>query len=294
MKISGILKNHFSLSFEFFPPRTEEAENDLFQNIKKLELIHPSFVSVTYGAGGSTRDKTRQIVIRMSNQENLNVMAHLAAVGHTREEVLEIVQSYKDAGIDNILALRGDKPAGTDINPSEGEIPHSSDLIELIRDRYRDYFSIGGAVFPERHLESPNWEWEIQYLKKKVDAGLDFAISQIFFVNQFFFDFVDKCEKYQIKIPIIPGIMPITNFQQIKRFASMCGATIPHSLTGKLAAFGDNNEEVAKAGVEYAVSQCEELLKFGVRGLHFYTLNKSNATLKIYDAIKDSVVKLGK
>lgn len=289
MKIKKILKNNFSISFEFFPPKSEEGEKDLFRNLKSLEAIKPSFVSVTYGAGGSTRDKTRRIVSLIAREEKINVLAHLACIGHTKEEMLKIVGSYHNNGIENILALRGDTPAGSDIRPEKGELPHAVNLILFIRENFSDYFSIGGAVFPERHPESPNWKWEMKYFKEKTEAGLDFAITQLFFNNQSFYDLVERCLRYDIKIPIIPGIMPITDFKQIQKFAAMCHASIPSKLTDKLEKLSARSDDVAKAGIEYAIRQCEDLLANNVKGLHFYTLNKSMATLSIYNAISGKI-----
>lgn len=289
MKISEILKKKFTVSFEFFPPRTEKGEQDLFDHLKKLEPIDPSFVSVTYGAGGSNRDKTRMIVSRIAREEKLNVMAHLAVVGHSRKEAMDIISSYRENEIDNILALRGDTPAGTNIDPNQCEIPHASDLIRMIRENYDGYFSVGGAVFPERHMESAHWENEMRFLKIKTDAGMEFGIGQLFFVNQRFFEFLELCDRADIRIPMIPGIMPITQFDQVARFTRMSNAEIPQDFVKQLEKFSGNKEDVAKVGIDYAVRQCEGLLKHGVRGLHFFTLNQSDATLRIYDAIKGMI-----
>lgn len=286
MKISEILKKGFTISFEFFPPRTEEGEKELFNHLKKLGPVNPSFVSVTYGAGGSSRDRTRRIVSRIAREEKLNVMAHLAVVGHTKQEALDIVSSYRQDEIQNILALRGDTPRGTDIDPDKGEIPHASDLIRLIRGNFDNYFSVGGAVFPEKHVESRDWENEMRFLKLKAEAGMEFGVGQLFFVNRKFFDFLELCEKKGVGIPMVPGIMPITQFNQVDRFAKMSNAEIPADFVARLEKFQDNPEDVAKVGIEYAVRQCGELLEYGVRGLHFFTLNKSDATLRIYEAIQ--------
>jgi methylenetetrahydrofolate reductase (NADPH) len=289
MKIADILKKKFTVSFEFFPPKTEDGERELFNHLKKLEPIEPSFVSVTYGAGGSSRDRTRRIVSRIAGEEKLNVMAHLAVVGHTKKEVKEIVASYRESEIDNILALRGDTPAGTNINPDQGEIPHANDLIRLIREDHDGFFSVGCAVFPERHIESAHWENEMLFLKTKVEAGMEFGIGQLFFVNERFFEFLERCDRAGITIPMVPGIMPITQFDQVARFTKMSNAEIPRSFVKDLEKYSGNKDDVAKVGIDYAVRQCEGLLKHGVRGLHFFTLNKSDATLRIYDAIKGMV-----
>lgn len=291
MKIGDILKKGvFSISFEFFPPKTEEGERKLFETIRKLEKLNPTFVSVTYGAGGSTRDRTRNIVKKIHEETNLTVMAHLTCIAHRREELIEILRDYKSIGIENILALRGDVPRDKpDWRPPEGACRYAKELVELIRKEFGEWFSIGVASYPEGHPESPNLEWEVKYFKEKVEAGADFSITQMFFVNDYYYRFVDMCKKAGIHIPIIPGIMPITNFKQIRKFASLCGATIPQSLIEKLEKVEKKPEEVKKIGIEFAINQCLDLIEHGVPGLHFYTLNKSDATLKIYEAIKGKI-----
>ncbi len=291
MKIGELLKRDiFSISFEFFPPKDEKGERQLFETIKKLEKLKPTFVSVTYGAGGSTRDRTRNVVKRIHEETDLTVMAHLTCIAHTKEELIEILQDYKNIGIENILALRGDVPRDKpDWRPPEGACRYAKELVELIRENFKDYFSVGVASYPEGHPESPNLEWEVRYFKEKVEAGADFSITQMFFVNDYYYEFVELCQKAGINIPIIPGIMPITNFKQIKKFAALCGATIPQSLIEKMEKVEDKPEEVKKIGIEFAINQCLDLIRHGVPGLHFYTLNKSDATLKIYEAIKDAL-----
>ncbi len=288
MKIGNLLKERkFSVSFEFFPPKTPEGERQLFETIDELKKLKPTFVSVTYGAGGSTRDRTREIVRKIHEEVGLTVMAHLTCIAHTREELLDILQDYKEMGIENILALRGDVPRDKpDFRPPQGACRYAKELVELIRDNFGDHFSIGVASYPEGHPESPNMEWEIRFFKEKVLAGADFSITQMFFDNRYYYDFVERCTKAGINIPIIPGIMPITNFKQIKKFASMCGATIPQSLIDRMEPVEDKPEEVAKIGVEFATQQCEDLIRNGVPGLHFYTLNRSKATLEIYKNLK--------
>lgn len=291
MKIGQYLKEgNFSISFEFFPPKTPEGEEDLFQTIKSLRAINPSFVSVTYGAGGSTRDRTRRVVERIHKETDLTVMAHLTCIAHSKEELLQIIEEYREIGIENLLALRGDKPVNTpDFKPPEGACKHADQLVSLIRENYGDWFSIGVASYPEGHPESPNMEWEIKYFKKKVEAGADFSITQMFFDNRYYYEFVDLCQKAGIDIPIIPGIMPITNFRQVQKFASMCGATIPQRLIERLEPYADSPEETLKIGVEFAIEQCLDLLENNVPGLHFYTLNKSKATLMVYEGIRGAL-----
>ncbi len=285
--IDKLREGSISVSFEFFPPKTEEGEVELFRTVKSLERLNPTFVSVTYGAGGSTRDRTRRVVLRISHETRLTVMAHLTCIAHTREELMEILRDYRDNGIENILALRGDIPQGIpDFRPPEDSCRYALDLVKLIRENFGDFFSICVASYPEAHPESPNLEWEVRHFKLKVEAGADFSITQMFFNNDYYYRFLDMCQKEGIDIPIIPGIMPITNFKQIRKFASMCGATIPQSLIEKMEPVADRREEVEKIGIEFAIKQCEDLIRNSVVGLHFYTLNKSKATLEIYEAIK--------
>jgi len=287
VKISEILKNNFTMSFEFFPPKTPEGECELFSNIKRLEELNPSFISVTYGAGGSTRDSTRRVVTRIAREEKLNVMAHLTSISHTKNEVLDILGDYKNVGIDNIMALRGDRPSGTIIEPLMGEIPHASDLMVIIKENFGSHFSLGGAVYTGRHPESKSWDDELLHLEKKVYSGMEFGITQLFFNNRDYYDFTERCLKRGLNIPIIPGIMPVTNFSQIERFSVMCNANLPVNTVSKMEKYKDNPSEVEKIGVEFAVEQCLDLIENNVRGIHFYTLNKSKATIKIYNALQN-------
>ena len=290
MKISDLLKQiKRSVSFEFFPPKTPEGEESLFKTIKELEFIKPTFVSVTYGAGGTTRERTIRVVKRIHTQTDLTVMAHQTCIGHTKKEIIDILNQYKDIGVQNVLALRGDIPQGQEesfVFPPDG-CRYANELVSLIRENFGDWFSIGVAAYPEGHPESPDIDTDIHFFKKKVDAGAEFAITQMFFDNSYFYRFMDKLQKVGVDIPVIPGIMPITNFKQIKKFADMCGATIPSDLIKRLQPVADRPEEVEKIGIEFAVKQCEDLLKNGAKGLHFYTLNKSKATVQIYKAVKD-------
>ncbi len=287
VKISEILKSNFTTSFEFFPPKTHGGEIELFSNLKRLEELKPSFISVTYGAGGSSRDSTIKVLTAIAREERLNVMAHLTSVAHTKKELLDILKVYVDAGIDNIMALRGDRPFGNTTDPDNDEIPHASDLMLLIKENFNDYFSIGGAVYTGRHPESKNWEEEMSNLEIKVDAGMEFGITQLFFNNNDYYDFAERCFKRGINIPIIPGIMPVTNFSQIQRFFIMCNAVLPADIASKMEKYKDKPYEVENIGVEFAIEQCSNLLSNKVRGLHFYTLNKSQATIKIYNALRN-------
>ncbi len=292
MRIGDILKHiNTSISFEFFPPKTPEGEELLFKTIKDLERLNPTFVSVTYGAGGSTRERTIRVVKRIHEQCNLTVMAHLTCIGHSKKEIVDILKGYREIGIQNILALRGDIPKDLKkefVFPQDG-CRYANQIVSLIRKEFDDYFSIGVAAYPEGHPESPSLEKDIYYFKKKVEAGAEFAITQMFFDNNYFYRFMELLEKEGIDIPVIPGIMPITNFRQIEKFAVMCGATIPEFLVKKLEKAENSPEEISKIGIDYATKQCEDLLKNGVKGLHFYTLNKSKATIEIYRRIKDLI-----
>jgi methylenetetrahydrofolate reductase (NADPH) len=293
LKIGEILRSGtFSVSFEFFPPKTEEGERELFETIRNLEHISPTFVSVTYGAGGSTRDRTKRIVEKIHKETHLTVMAHLTCTAHSKQEILSILEEYRKMGIENILALRGDIPKN--FEPPADACKYAYELVMLIRENFKEAFSIGVASYPEGHPESPNMEWEIRYFKEKVFAGADFSITQMFFVNDYYYRFVELCQKEGVHIPIIPGIMPITNFKQVSKFASMCGATIPDKLVKRLEPYADNQEETTKIGVEFAIKQCEDLLDNGIPGLHFYTLNKSKATMQIYHAVRDRIEALRK
>jgi methylenetetrahydrofolate reductase (NADPH) len=293
LKIGEILRSGiFSVSFEFFPPKTEEGERELFETIRNLEHISPTFVSVTYGAGGSTRDRTKRIVEKIHKETHLTVMAHLTCIAHSKQEILSILEEYRKMGIENILALRGDIPKN--FEPPADACKYAYELVMLIRENFKEAFSIGVASYPEGHPESPNMEWEIRYFKEKVFAGADFSITQMFFVNDYYYRFVELCQKEGVHIPIIPGIMPITNFKQVSKFASMCGATIPDKLVKRLEPYADNQEETTKIGVEFAIKQCEDLLDNGIPGLHFYTLNKSKATMQIYHAVRDRIEALRK
>ena len=246
-------------------------------------------MSVTYGAGGSTRDRTLNLVKRIKKEIPLTVMAHLTCIGHTKKELLEILETYKDIGIENIFALRGDIPIGEEnfAIPDDG-CHHADELVSLIRENFGDHFSIGVASYPEAHPESPNMERDIYYFSKKVKAGASFSITQMFFDNTYFYRYVKLAKKKGIDIPILPGIMPITNFLQIKKFALMCGATIPESLVSEIERAKSDSQAV-EIGINYATSQCLDLLSHETRGLHFFTLNKSDATIRIYKKIKESL-----
>src|SRR5919197_4240019 len=276
-----------SFSFEFFPPKTEEGEANLAAALAELSRLEPTFVSVTYGAGGSPtqKQKTIDIVTRAKAEHGLEAMAHFTCVGATVDELRSTLDRMRDAGIENVLALRGDPPAGVEEwTATEGGLSYSRELIELIRDGYD--FAIGAACFPEVHIHAESAESDLRYCKEKVEAGARFLITQLFFDNASYWDFVARAREIGIDVPIIPGIMPITNFEQIKRFTSMCGATIPDGLLRELGLRADQPDAVAGLGVAYATLQCADLLANGAPGIHFYTLNRSPATRAILSALR--------
>ena len=273
-------------SFEFFPPKSDEGVNNLLKTLAELAPLEPGFVSVTYGAGGSTRDKTVELVSRIKRETGIEAMAHLTCVGHTREELRDMLRRLAEAKVDNVLALRGDPPQGqTTFEPVEGGFRHATELVRFIREE--DFnFCLGGACYPEGHVETVSRDEDLRHLKAKVDAGLDFVVTQLFFDNAFYFDFVERARRIGINIPIVPGIMPITNFEQVHRFTRMCGATVPMRLGLQLERVKDQPEAVMQLGVAHATVQCMELLSRGVPGIHFYTLNKSPATRMIVSALR--------
>ncbi len=274
-------------SFEFFPPKTEEGWTNLRQTLEELSGLEPGFVSVTYGAGGSTRDRTLQLVTEIKATTGIEAMAHLTCVGHTREELNDVIDRLLESRIENVLALRGDPPQGQkSFAPVPGGLQYASDLVELIR--HKDHtLCIGGACYPEGHIEASSRDEDLTNLKRKVDAGLDFVITQLFFDNAFYFDFVERARRVGINIPIVPGIMPITNFEQINRFIRLCGATMPMRLSLQLEKVKDDPDAIAQLGVAHATVQCMELLGRGAPGIHFYTLNRSPATRMIVSALRD-------
>jgi methylenetetrahydrofolate reductase (NADPH) len=274
-------------SFEFFPPKTEAGVATLERTIRELADLNPSFVSVTYGAGGSTRERTVEIVSRIQREAGICAMAHLTCVGAGRHEIGAVLDRLVSEGVENIMALRGDPPEGqTAFQRHEDGFGYASDLIGFIRDRVGDRLSIGGAAYPELHIESRDAAREMDYLRAKVAAGADFIVTQLFFDNAFYFKFVKRARAAGITVPIVPGIMPIRNVAQIERFTRMCGATIPTALFTELDRRRDDAEAVAQLGVAQATAQCVELLHNGAPGIHFYTLNQSPATRVILTALK--------
>ena len=286
MKIIDILNSgKRTVSFEFFPPRTDAGFEELFKTIAALKPLQPDYVSVTYGAGGGTRRKTVDLVLRIKHEIGLESMAHLTCVSATREEIRRTLDNLHLGGMENLLPLRGDPAKGEEkFVKTEGGFEHANELVEFIRGRYP--FCLAGACYPEVHPEAPNRETDLDNLKRKVDAGIDFLITQLFFDNDHFFRFRDRTAARDIEVPVLAGIMPILSVRQIKRFTQMCGAVIPAELLSKIEAVEDDPEAVRQLGAYHATEQCEGLLAGGTAGLHFYTLNRSTATRVIFQQIK--------
>ncbi|MEI6663703.1 MAG: methylenetetrahydrofolate reductase [NAD(P)H] [Actinomycetes bacterium] len=272
-------------SFEFFPPKTEEGERNLLAAVEALKPLNPAFVSVTYGAGGSTRDKTLEVVDRIRSDYGLEAMAHFTCVAATVDELRTTLDSLSELGVENVLALRGDPPEGGEWTATDGGLSYSSELVELIATEYPQ-FAIGAACFPETHIAATNPEDDLRHLKEKVDKGVDVLVTQLFFENDLYFDFVERARAIGIETPIVPGVMPITNVAQITRIAELCGSDLPAALQSELEARADNPEAVQEFGVAYATLQCAELLAGGAPGIHFYTLNRSPATRAILSALR--------
>ena len=278
-----------TFSFEFFPPKTDDAAKQLDQTIADLRQLKPSFISVTYGAGGSTRERTIEIVTRVKRDHGIEAMAHLTCVGSTPDDLAAMLARISDSGIENVLALRGDPPKGqTEFKAAEGGFSYASELVRFIRDRHNSTLCLGGACYPEKHPECGNPAVDLQNLKRKVDEGLDFLITQLFFNNQRYFEFVERARHIGIQVPIVAGIMPITNASQVERFMVSCGATIPFELAEELDRRRGDPQAVMQLGIAHATAQCTELLDKGAPGIHFYTLNRSTATREIYAALQSA------
>jgi methylenetetrahydrofolate reductase (NADPH) len=270
------------ISFEFFPPKTSEGDRNLLEkHIPALAQTRPDFCSVTYGAGGGTRDKTLMIVDRIQREHRLTALAHLTCVNHTREEVRGVLKKIRALGCQNILALRGDPPVGGEFQKTPGGFEFAAELVQFIRQQ--NSFSVGVAGFPEGHIANKNGktdDW--RHLKEKVDAGADFVLTQLFFDNADYFEFRDHVAgRLGVRVPLVPGIVPILSAAQITKFTQLCGAKIPPQLREKLDELGEDDEASLEFGIQYATQQCQELLRAGAPGLHFYTLNKSRSTVQV-------------
>jgi methylenetetrahydrofolate reductase (NADPH) len=276
----------FVLSIEIFPPKTDQGDRILQAHLETLVQYNPAFISCTYGAGGSTQGRTLQWCERIQGELKRTAMAHLTCVGSTREELMTMLQNAASRGVQNIMALRGDAPAGqSEFQVVSGGLRYANELVALIREAHPD-FGIGVAGYPEKHQEALSPDVDLQNLKRKVDAGADAVFTQLFFTNSHFLSFRERCEAMGIRAPIVPGIMPVTDFARIKRITEMCGTHFPDHLASRLEAVKDDPQAQFEIGVDHAIQQCEELRTEGVPGLHFYALNKSDACQRILDALQ--------
>ncbi|MGH7736684.1 MAG: methylenetetrahydrofolate reductase [NAD(P)H] [Candidatus Tyrphobacter sp.] len=266
-------------SFEFFPPKDDEGTQRLFATIETLRPLHPAFVSITYGAGGSSRTRTTQLAKRVARELDLTVLAHVTCVGSSRAELRGVFDDLARAGIENVLALRGDPPRGEPFAPAPGGFANASELIAMVKRNYG--FCIGAAFYPQTHVEAESPQADLAHVAEKVDAGAEFLVSQLFFDNDAYFDFERRAREAGIGVPLLPGLMPVTNYEQITRFVAMCGATIPPKLRAAMEQRHGDERAVEDLGVSYASMQAIDLLHRGAPGIHFYTLNRSPATRAI-------------
>jgi methylenetetrahydrofolate reductase (NADPH) len=284
MKLSSIFAERFGLSFELFPPKTVQGEQTLFEHLAQLLAFQPDFITCTYGAGGTTREKTMEIISRVKAEHQIPVASHLTCVGATREDLHNYLAEAQRRGIDFIVALRGDPPKGqSEFQVTEGGLRYANELVELIRESFPD-FGIAVAGYPEVHQEAPSPEADLENLKRKVDAGADIVVTQLFYDNADFFQFRERYDRAGIQVPLVPGILPVTNLPQIQRITSLCGACLPEGLVSRMSA-NDDPDWQFQVGVEYAIEQVQGLLEQQIPGLHFYVLNKSPATCQVLKAI---------
>ncbi len=273
-------------SVEFFPPKSDDAAQPLLRTAERLQDYAPDFASITYGAGGSTRSRTLKYARALHEDYGYAVMPHLTCVGHSRDELVQIINEIKDAGLPQIMALRGDPPRGeTDFKPHPDGLSYANELVRLIREVYPEC-AIGVAGYPEKHPEASSPELDLLNLKRKVDAGATFVTTQLFFDNQVYFDFVADCERAGIKVPVIPGLLSVTSYDQAKRFCQMCEASLPEELEQQLIAAGDDKAAVEQIGIEWATQQARELLEKGAPGIHLYILNRAAPTIALMDQLK--------
>jgi methylenetetrahydrofolate reductase (NADPH) len=275
----------FGLSFELFPPKTPQGEANLFQHVARLVEFRPSFITCTYGAGGSSQDTTLEVVSRVRREFGYPVATHLTCVGRTVDELRDYLTRAREGGVENVVALRGDPPKGdAEFRPVEGGYRYANELVCLVRGEFAD-MGIAVAGYPEKHQEAPNPEIDLANLKRKVDCGADAVITQLFYDNADFFRFRDRAREAGIRVPIVPGLLPITNFAQIQRITALCGAKLPADLVAALAAVGDDADAQFEVGVEAAIRQTRELVAASVPGIHFYVLNRSEAAARVLDAV---------
>ncbi len=279
------------VSFELFPPHNDLGLAKLEERLPKLIALQPSFLTVTYGALGTTRERTLQVVSKIRNTYGKEVAHHLTCVGSTREEIAQLLHDIRKANIENIVALRGDPPQGeTEFKPLKGGYRYGNELVEHIRKS--GGFGIAVAGYPEKHIEAPDLETDLKHLKRKVDAGADLVITQLFYDNRFFYEFVERCRAIGIKKPIVPGLLPILNVEQIKRITRICGSSIPTELLHKLTQAGDDREKVHEIGIRHTLAQAQDLLAHGVAGIHFYVLNQYFHIAEIMEEIQPALHRL--
>ena len=278
------MSNQSRISFEFFPTKTDAGHEKLLATATQLATYNPEFFSCTYGAGGSTRDRTLNTVLQLDGEIKVPTAPHLSCVGDSKEDLRELLHLYKDAGIKRIVALRGDLPSG--MGMANGELRYANELVEFIRHETGDHFYIEVAAYPEMHPQARDFEVDLQNFARKVQAGADSAITQYFFNADCYFYFVDRARKLGIDIPIVPGIMPITNYSKLARFSDSCGAELPRWIRKQLEAYGDDTASIQAFGAEVITSMCERLLDGGAPGLHFYTLNQAEPSLAVWDNLK--------
>jgi methylenetetrahydrofolate reductase (NADPH) len=286
-KISDILKDKKrTYSFEFFSPKTTEGISKLYTNVEALAVLKPDFLSVTYGAGGSTRETTTRIVDELQKRFDISVLHHLTCIDHTKDELVDIISKIKDIGVKNILALRGDPPQGArEWKKIEGGLEYSYQMVEIINSVWRGFFSIGVAGFPEGHIHCPDKATDSRYLKLKLDKGADFVLTQLFFENEIYLEYIDRLKKIGVNARVIPGVLPIVNYDGLVRFCSNCGATIPRRVRDIFEPIRNDEKATYKSGVEFAVKQCRDLLDKGAPGIHFYTLNRVDPVREILKSI---------
>jgi len=278
------MSNQSRISFEFFPTKTDAGHEKLLATAAKLATYNPEFFSCTYGAGGSTRDRTLKTVLQLNSETKVLTAPHMSCVGDSKADLRELLHAYKDAGINRIVALRGDLPSG--MGMAEGELRYANELVEFIRQETDDHFCIEVAAYPEMHPQARNFEIDLQNFVQKVEAGADSAITQYFFNADCYFYFVERVRKLGVDIPIVPGIMPITNYSKLARFSDACGAELPRWIRKQLEAYGDDASSIQAFGTEVITQMCEQLLAGGAPGLHFYTLNQAEPSLAIWDNLQ--------
>ena len=275
-----------SVSFELFPARSEKAAAKLDTTVDELAALRPDFVSVTFGAGGSTREGSRQLVERLKNEKGLEVVAYFAGYGLGLDDIVAVLDSYRDLGVENVLVVRGDPPRDDDFVPHPDSLPHASDLVTFIGPRYD--FCLGVAGYPEGHIEAASKDNDLEHLKLKVDQGAEYVIANYFYDNQYFFDFVVRCRAAGIEAPIVPGVMPIYSVKMLEMLAGLCGATITDEVRQGIAALPEDDKDALQAfGIDFALRQCTELLQAGVPGLHIYTMNRSPSVAAIVNRLRD-------